>query len=371
MSGGIKPKDWILIYTDSMSFRAWLSLVTVILLAAVLFASRHELLRAWELLSQVNLWILVMMIPLQILVYYAGGEMIFSYLRAKGQMKKIKKRDQVRIALEGNFVNHILPSGGVSGVSYLTWRLGLYKIPAGRATMAQIVRHATGFMAYAALLLIALFAVTIDGELNRWIILASATLFGLITLSILLCIYLFSSKRRIDIFGQWLYRFINLLVRKLTKGKRRKWLQESVIMEFLQDMHDDFMELARDKRLLIKPLLWGMVYTLGDAGLFMVAFWSLGEFFNPAPILIAYGVATVAGLVVMTPGGAGAYEAIMVTFLAFAGIAGGVAIAGILLARVVILLGTVVFGYAFYQHALSTYGGKDGITKVSRDESKV
>lgn len=348
-----------------MSFRAWLSLATVILLAVVLFASRHELMRAWELLSQVNLWILALMIPVQILVYYAGGEMIFSYLRAKGQMKEVRKRDQVRIALEGNFVNHILPSGGVSGVSYLTWRLGLYKIPAGRATMAQIVRHAAGFMAFAILLLIALFAVTVDGELNRWIILASATLFGLITLTILLGIYLFSSKRRIDMFGKWLYHSINLIVRRATMGKRRKWLQENTILEFLQDMHNDFMELARDKRLLLKPLIWGLVYALGDAGLFMIAFWSLGEVFNPAPILIAYGVATVVGLVVLTPGGAGAYEAIMVTFLAFAGIAGGVAIAGILLARVIILLGTVVLGYAFYQHALSTYGGKDGIAKAS------
>ena len=149
-------------------------------------------------------------------------------------------------------------------------------------------------------------------------------------------------------------------------GKRRKWLQENTIIDFLGEMHSDFMELSRDKRLLIKPILWGLVYALGDAGLFMIAFWSLGEVFNPAPILIAYGVATVVGLVVLTPGGAGAYEAIMVTFLAFAGIAGGVAIAGILLARVIILLGTVILGYAFYQHALSAYGGKDGIAKIQR-----
>ncbi len=349
-----------------MSFRAWLSLVTVVLLAIILFASRHELTSAWHLLGQVNLWILALMIPLQILVYYAGGEMIFSYLRAKGQMKEVKKNEQVRIALEGNFVNHVLPSGGVSGVSYLTWRLGLYGIPPGRATMAQIVRYAVGFIAFALLLLVALFAVTIDGDLNRWIILTSASIFGLITLSILAGLFLMSSKRRIDIFVQWLYRTFNLITRRVTFGKKRKLVKEEVIQSFLDDMHHDFLELVRDKRLLVKPLVWGIVYTLGDAGLFMIAFWSLGEIFNPAPILIAYGVATLAGLFVLTPGGAGAYEAIMVTFLAFAGIAGGVAIAGILLARVVILIGTIVLGYVFYQHALSTYGGKSGDAKIQR-----
>lgn len=343
-----------------MSFRAWLSIVTAILLVVILFLSRHELERAWELLGQVNLWILLLMVPLQVLVYYAGGEMIFSYLRGKGQIREAKKSELVRIALEGNFVNHVLPSGGVSGVSYLTWRLGHYGVTPGKATMAQVVRHAVGFMSFAVLLLVALFAVTLDGDLNRWIILASAGLFGGMTAAVIGLVYLLSSKRRIDRFSIWVYKTINFVVRKATLGKRRKIVKQEKIEEFLDDMHRDFLELRHDKKLLVKPFLWGLVYTIGDAGLFFVAFLALGEMVNPAPILIAYGVASLAGFVVLTPGGAGAYEAIMVTFLAFAGIAGGVAIAGILLARVIILVGTITFGYAFYQHALATYGGGPG-----------
>lgn len=357
---------YVSVYTESMSFRAWLSIITVILLALILFFSRNELIKAWELLSQVNLLVLSLMIPLQILVYYAGGEMIFSYLRAKGHMREVKRNELVRVALEGNFVNHVLPSGGVSGISYLTWRLGQYGVSPGRATMAQIVRHAASFVAYALILLLSLFAVTVDDKLNRWIILASASLFGLIALSFILGIFLLSSKRRIDNFSAWLYTAINLLARRLTFGKRRKWISQEKIQEFLDDLHDDFLELRRDKKLLVQPLMWGLVFMLGDAGLFMIAFWSLGEVFNPAPILIAYGVATLAGVFVLTPGGAGAYEAVMVTFLAFAGIAGGVAIAGTLLARVVILMGTVIFGYVFYQHALTVYGGKPDGTKTYR-----
>lgn len=290
------------------------------------------------------------------LVYYAGAEMIFSYLRGKGQMKKVSRFELIRIALEGNFVNHVLPSGGVSGVSYLTWRLGHLGISAGRATMAQVVKHAASFMAYAIILLVALFAVTLDGNLNRWIILASAGLFGSIVTTILLSMYLFSSKRRIEIFGAWVYKTINFAVRRVTFGRRRKLIQQEAIEEFLDDMHRDYLELRHEKKQLIRPFVWGVVYTLADAGLFMITFLALGEFFNPAPILIAYGVASLVGFFVLTPGGAGAYEAIMVTFLAFAGIAGGVAIAGILLTRVILLIGTIAFGYFFYQHALAKYG---------------
>ena len=41
------------------------------------------------------------------------------------------------------------------------------------------------------------------------------------------------------------------------------------------------------------------------------------------------------------------------------GVAPDVAIAGIVLTRVILLTGTIVFGYMFYQHALIKYGRPD------------
>ncbi len=349
-----------------MSFRVWLSIATAILLIAILYLSRHELVRAWELMGQVNLWVLLLLIPGQILVYYANGEMIFSYLRGKGNIKDVSRGELIRVALEGNFVNHVLPSGGVSGVSYLSWRLKHLGVPVGRATMAQVVRYVVGFVAFAVLLLVALIAVTVDGELNRWIILASSSLFGSIIVTIVAVIFLLSSKRRTVIFGDWLYRTFNLVTRRVTFGRKRKLIGQDIIEGFLDDMHHDYVALRHEKELLKKPFIWGLIFTLTDAALFMITFWALGQFFNPAPILIAYGVAAMAGFFVLTPGGAGAYEAIMVALLAFAGIPGGVAIAGVLLTRVILLLGTIIFGYVFYQHALTKYGSKRRAAKAER-----
>ena len=42
--------------------------------------------------------------------------------------------------------------------------------------MAQVVRFAMGFAAFIALLLVAVLVVTIDGNINRWIIFVSSTL---------------------------------------------------------------------------------------------------------------------------------------------------------------------------------------------------
>jgi putative heme transporter len=339
-----------------MSIRAWLSVFTFALIGVIVYFSRHELLHAFDLLGQVNLWVLALLIPVQMLMYFAGGEMMFSYLRAKKVVDHISPSTQARMALELNFVNHVLPSAGVSGMSYMTWRLGKYNVPAGRTTMAQVVRFATGYASYITLMIIAVIMVTIDGHLNRWIILVSTTLVVFMVALITGSIYLISSPKRMHAFADWFTRTANRSVRKLTRGRKRVVVRVEPVNKFFADMHHDYLELMRDKRLLIKPYLWGLVFTMTDIGVFWVTFWALGQPVNPAPILIAYGVATMAGFIMVTPGGAGAYEAIMVAFLAIAGLDQGTAIAGTVLTRVILLMTTIVFGYMFYQHALIKYG---------------
>lgn len=349
-----------------MSFRAWLSIVTLFLVAVVLYFSRHELYQAWQLLGHVNIWVLLLLIPGQVLIYYAGGEMIFSYLRQKKSIEMIRPLTLARMSLEMNFVNHVLPSGGVSGVSYMTWRLGKYGVPSGRAAMAQAVRFAMGFVSFIALLVVAVLAITIDGGVNRWIILVSCMLAGGMVSVMVLGMYLLSSKRRSETFAVWLTKVVNGVVKRVTLGKQKQALTVDRATAFFMDMHRDYVELRADKRILIKPFLWGLMFNAADAGLFFITFLALGEFVNPAPILIAYGVATMAGFFVVTPGGVGAYEALMVAFLAVAGLAQGVAIAGTVLTRVVVLLGTIVLGYLFYQHAILKYGKRGAKPSLKR-----
>lgn len=339
-----------------MSLRGWLSIVTFVFIALIVYAARHEIAHAWTLLGQVNLWILALLLPGQILVYYAAGEMVFSYLRSKGSIHHLNGLTLGRMALEMNFVNHVLPSAGVSGVSYMNWRLKKRGIPLSRATMAQVVRFAMGFVAFIVLLIISVIAVTIDQGVNRWVILVSAVLVGAMTTAILLGVFLLSSKSRVGVFSGWLTHNINRVVRVVSFGKYPAVLERTQVTKFFDDLHRDYLALRHDRKILIKPFLWGLVFTIGDVALFMITFWALGVVVNPAVILIAYGLAALAGFFMVTPGGAGAYEAIMVSFLAVAGVSGGVAIAGILLTRVILLLGTIIFGYVFYQHALIKYG---------------
>ena len=342
-----------------VSIRTWVSIATATLIVILIVLSRKELVQAWELLGQVDLRILALFVPLLIISNYAAAEMIFSYLKQNKLMTKIKPLSQLRISLEMNFANHALPSGGVSGASYIAWRLNKLGVPMSKTTIALAVRFIVGFGAFLSLLAVAIIFVTIDGAINRWIILVSAGIATLMIGASAAAIYFIHGEDRIQVAAIWITKAADFLTHKVTRGRRISKVKSQRIETYLLRVREDYIVLMQNKQNLLKPFIWGIVFTLAEVAMFWVAFWALGTQVNPAPILIAYGVATIAGFVVLTPGGSGAYEALMVGFLAVAGIAQDIAIAGIVLTRVIILMFVLSVGYVLYQLALIKYGKND------------
>lgn len=339
-----------------ISFRGWLTIITLVLLGLVIFFARHELVEAWRLLDRVNLWILALLIPVQFFSYFATGGMIFSYLRAKGDLKDMSRWRMTRTALELNFVNHILPSGGAAGFSYLSWVLGRHGVRAGRSTMAQIVRFALTFISFLVLLLLAVAILIIDHQIDRMTILLCSALAVLCIGATLGGIYIIGSRLRLERFSAWLTKLVNKVVRKVTRGHKKHVLKDTIIKDFFMDLHDDYVAIRKDSKILVKPFIWALVANIADVALIWIAFWALGVPLNPAILFVAFGLASIASAVSVTPGGAGVYEAIMIAFLASSAVPADVAIAGTLLARVALVLGTILFGYAFYQLTVLKYG---------------
>lgn len=340
--------------TKRVSLKTWISIVTFVLVAVIVYASRHELVKAWQLLGTVNIWILLLLLPLQALSYYAAGATVFSYLREKFALK-VPRAESAKIALELNFVNHILPSAGVSGASYMTWRLGQLGISPARATLAQVVRFAATFGAYLVLMLVAVVAITLDVGLERIPILVSSGLASAIIIGSMLTIYIIQSPARLHKAAALITKYGNKMWRKILRRKK-PLLHEETVNKYFEDLHEDYKQIAKDPWILKKPFLWGLVFIVSEISLFWVTFWALGTPINPAPLLIAYGLAGFAGAFFFTPGGVGGYEALMVGFLATTGIDQGAVIAAVLLSRAVLIILTIVTGYYFYQRALNRYG---------------
>lgn len=346
---------------ESMSFRTWVSIITFLAIAFILYLTRHELYSAWQLLGRVNPYILALLIPAQLISYFAVGAMIFNYLRAKGELQGVSHLEMMRMALELNFVNHALPSGGVSGFSYLGWRLKQHGVSPGRATLAQVVRFVVSFGAFLVLLSIAVLALTVDGTVSRFAVYISSVLATTIVLGTLFGMYIIGSYGRLHSFSLSLTRTVNSVCRALRLPNKYR-AKEVVIQRFFEDLHKDYVAIKKDKKILKRPLAWAFVFNIADIGMFLITFAALGTFINPAMVVIAVGIASVAGFFFITPGGAGAVELVMVWFLAGAGAPGDVTIAAIVLTRTLLILGTIISGYVFYQLAILKYGKQPNLS---------
>ncbi len=339
-----------------MKIRTWINLITIVFLVLLVYLSWGQITKAWALLGEVDLRIYALMVPVQFFSYYAIGEVMFSYLRAKGELGDMSRWGMTRVALELNFVNHIIPVSGIAGFSYMGVILKPHGVTPGRSTMAQLIRYSTMFVTFVLMIIISVLILSFDQEASRLVIIISGAFVLATIVSAILLIYSISSHKRLVAFSRWSSAVINRIVEKLSLGKTRQLLRAERVEKFFTDIHNDYLEIIKDKRILFKPLLWSLASNILDISLIFIAFLSLGAFINPATLVIACGISSFLGIFSATPGGAGVYEAIMITFLASAGISPDVAIAGTLLARVTVLVGTIVFGFFFYQLTLNKYG---------------
>lgn len=345
-----------------LSLRGWMTIVTIVLLTIVIIFAWPEITQAWGLLGQINLWVLALIIPVQFFSYYATGGMIFSYLRAKGNLEDMSRWAMTRLALELNFVNHILPSGGAAGFSYLAWVLKKHKVSVSRSTMAQLVRFVLTFASFIALLMVAMIILTFRHTIESTTVGVGGLLVVAAVASAWLGIWLIKSNSRMRRFSAWISRTSKRFINWITRGRKKEIVKEEVLLEFFDGLHDDYLAIRRERKILIKPFIWATVANLLDVALLWISFWSLGFPLDPALLFIAFGIASIVGALSVTPGGAGVYETVMVAFLAASGVTPEVAIAGTLLARVTLLAGTILFGYVFYQLTLNKYGKRPAIS---------
>jgi uncharacterized protein (TIRG00374 family) len=334
-------------------FRFYLNIVTIVAVILLIWFARHDLAEAWALLGQVNLWWLLLLIPLQVIVYYSMSEIGMSYLEKRDQMKKQHWWTKAIIALELNFVNHVLPSGGASGFSYGLWRMKGLGVDTVHATMSQIIRTVISFVAFAPLLIVAAFWIAISDQGNGMMVMVATASSCALIGGVIIGSFLVSNKKRTVNFVSWFTHLINRVVSKLSFGRKETILNPGRMAEHAESFHSDFVQLMNEKRTLRKPFIWGIIWIIADVAMFEVTFIAMGAFVDPMVLLLAYGASCVAGFVVLTPGGTGAYEAAFILVLAACGVDGGLASAGTLLTRVILVIGTVATGYYFYHKAIN------------------
>ncbi|MCL2371497.1 flippase-like domain-containing protein [Candidatus Saccharibacteria bacterium] len=339
--------------------RLTLSVLTIILIGVVVYVARYDIRDAFWLSTEANIELLMLLVPLQALMYLSAGQIYFSYLSSKGLIGDISVLRRMRLALELNFVKNIIPAGGVAGVGYMAWRLKSWGLKAGPAALAQLVRYLVILIGSIILIFIASVRLIMNG--SGWLpVLLGLGLSLVAAIIIVFLAWILKSRKRVEWFSRKTHRVANTLTKTLTFGQRKRIVTAKQVDVFFLDLHQDFLQLLQNKRSLIKPLTWAIFYVIFDTATFFVAFLALGVYVDFGAVLIAQILASVVGTLLQTPaGGAGFYEATMTSFFAIIGVPLAPALAATLIARITMLLGTIVLGWSFYQHALTT--GGDGI----------
>ena len=361
-------RDLVLLKTlcyDFSMFKKILSVITVALVAVIAFAAFTETVEVDGVvmsmgeatlysIGQLNVWILILLIPEQIFMYYCAGQMYFAFLRAR-QGVAITQRRLMRVSLEINFVNTALPSAGVSGLGYLIWRLKSFKVSAGQVSFIHILRYAISALAntiqtWIAIVIVLVAGVVVEG--GEWAIWVAAGVALGIELVILVAWLVVRSQKTVDGFAEWASRTVNEIVRKVTSGKKRVILREDVVNKYFSDLRGDYLAIKKNKGILKKPIMWGALYAFLELATYWVVAIAMGHPEILPQIMIAEGIASVVGTVLVTPGGVGGYEGAMIAVMVALGVDLSVATIVVIVTRVVVLLGTILSGWGFYQHAL-------------------
>lgn len=375
-------------------FRKILTILTLVLVVFVVWEARTDIFEAVNYLANTNLFFVLLLIPEQLFMYYCAGQIFFSYMAAKGRAeaeqqsktsdehpkqkldeaeainaadakkspKKFSSWLLARISFELNFVNHAIPSGGFAGLGYITWRLKEFGSSVGQTSFMYALRYSITILANQFQTIVAIIALIIMGQIadSAWWVagLATAICFGIVV-ALIVIVIIASSKKRINWFAKLAARLINNIVRAVTFGHKREILKTKAVEDYFLDIYKDLMVAKQNKKILIHPIIWGIVYSFLEVATYWLVGISMGHWEILPQIMVAEAIASVIGAVMLTPGGVGGYEGVMILMMSALGVEAGLATAVVITTRVVVLVGTIVSGYGFYQNAISKIGKKE------------
>lgn len=327
-----------------------LNIVTVLLLALLVYGSRDQLGATLRNLRHINGWILLLILPIEALNYHAQARLYQRLFKLVGT--KFQYWYLFRASLELNFVNHVFPSGGAAGISYFgaTVRKG-NEVTAGKATLVHIIKLAATFISFELIIAFGILCLAIGNRVNGLLLLTAASISTLILLVTAAVPYIIGSQHRINTLFTtitlWLNKFIHLV-----RPNTPETINMDKAKKTFTDFHDNYQQIKSSWRELRVPFLYALLANITEVAALYIVYLAFGKYVNIGSVIIAYSVANFAGLISILPGGVGIYEALMTAVMASAGVPPGSSLPVTVMYRVVNTFIQVPPGYYLYQRSL-------------------
>jgi uncharacterized protein (TIRG00374 family) len=325
------------------------NIVTILALLGLAYAIRDQLVDTIQNLRKVNGWVLLLIIPLEAIGYHAQARMYQSMFASVGT--RLSYKALMKVSLELNFVNHVFPSGGVSGISYFGLRMKALGARAAQATLVQTMKLVLLFLSFEILLFSGMFILAINGKASNLVMFIGTVLAMSVLVSTAVFAYIIGSKVRINRFFTWLTKLLNRII-QLVRPKHPETINIGKARQAFDEFHDNYQELKTKRQELKGPFWWAFVINFTEILVIYVVYIAFGEWVNLGAIILAYAVANFAGLVSVLPGGVGIYEGLMTAVLATAGISPALSLPVTVMYRVLNTILQLPPGYYYYHQAI-------------------
>ena len=332
--------------------RNWKLVVNLLTLAALgilVYAIRHQLGQTLKDLEHINVWVLLLIIPIEALNYHGQSKLYERLFTTVGN--KISYGSLYRVSLELNMVNHVFPSGGVTGLSYFSLRLRRYGLRAGKATLVHVLKLALTFLSFELLLLLGMFVLAAAGRASDLTILIGTAVTTLLVVGTFAFTYIIGSQTRINHVMTGLTRGLNKLI-QVVRPKNPETINVEKARGAFDEAHDTYQQFRDRKGELKAPFWYALLMNATEVAAVYVVYISFGHWVNVGAVILAYAVANFAGLISVLPGGVGVYEALMVGIMSSAGVPAALTLPVIVMYRVVNTLVQIPIGYYLYHKAL-------------------
>lgn len=333
-------------------WKVLVNLITFLALAALIVAERHQLVATFHQIAHANGWALLLIIPIEALNYHAQARTYQRLFDIVGN--KLPYKFLYRASLELNFVNHVFPSGGVTGVSYFSLRMRTgKKLTGSKATLVHVTKLLLTYLSFEIVLIFGIFCLAIMGRVNNLVILVAGSISTLLIVGTIGFVYMLGSRSRINGFFTSLTQGLNRVI-KIVRPNSPETINISKAKNVFDDFHENYQEIKSNLPLLKAPFFYSLVANITEVMAIYVVYIAFGKYINIGAIILAYAISNIAGLISIVPGGFGIYEFLMTAVLASTGVPPSESLPITVTYRILNTLVQIPIGYYFYQNTIKS-----------------
>lgn len=339
-----------------VNWRTILTVATFLALAVLIYGLRKDIGAVIKNLGKVNTLALLLILPFEAWNYDAYARFYQNIFRTLGE--KVRYWPMYRLNLELNFINHILPSGGVSGISYFNVRMRSFQVSGAKASLSQVMKLFLLYSSFQPLLILGIILLAARGHASNLVIMVATALITLLVIGSLIVVYIIEDRSRINASLTFITRLLNRII-NLVRRKHPETIKIDRAQETFIELHENYQLLKSQWRDLKKPFLFMLIANVTEVAAIYSVYIAFGQLVNVGAVILAYAVANFAGLISVLPAGIGIYEGLMTAVLAATGIPADVSIPVTIMYRVLNMIIQLTPGYILYQRSVN-----HGLSKI-------